>query len=151
MFESYKNFINSTLSNLYHPHHTFTGYFQLVVNSMLMIISFLVIGAIIATLIALPFVLYKKISNKIEKERNQIYYRFIKNNDAELENAEYKKLYKKKILYISLFILLIIIIYVPIILPLILILIDNLGLYTLLSIVLGILITLACSLPYILY
>lgn len=115
MFEAYKNFVMNTTQNLFHPELTsFTEYIQVVVNSMLVIISFLLIISVVVAIIALPVVFYKKIIKEVDVQIK-------KANDDEVLIS---KLRRKKTIFIILFILTLLVIYIPILLPLIVMVID---------------------------
>ncbi|MCC9296516.1 hypothetical protein LN736_16855 [Clostridium sp. WLY-B-L2] len=129
MFEAYKKFVMNTTQNLFHPELTsFTEYIQVVLCSMLVIISFLLIVAAVIAIIALPIVFYKKIIKKVD----------IQIRKANDDKVLISKLRRKKTIFIILFILALLVIYVPILLPLIIIVIDVLWASAVMRVILSI-------------
>ncbi|MDF2880264.1 MAG: hypothetical protein K0R54_821 [Clostridiaceae bacterium] len=134
MFLNYQNFITDTLYNIFHPNcNSFADYIQVVFSGMLVIISGLVVIAIIAGILILPFIVYKKCVKNIEVQINETYIRYRKDyegdsKDIEALQSKQEKLENEKLKYIILVILLSIVIYIPMILPIFMMIIDFLGL-----------------------
>jgi polyferredoxin len=127
MFEAYKNFVMNTTQNLFHPElNSFTEYMQVVGDSILVILSFLLIIAIIIGIVILPFVLHWKIFVKLNKEIMDVEYKLRVSAITETEEATLKILDRKKLIWSVLFIVSILIFYIPVVLPLIFIAVDNL-------------------------
>jgi hypothetical protein len=127
MFEAYKNFVMNTTQNLFHPElNSFTEYIQVVGDSILVILSFLLIIAIIIVIVILPFVLHWKVFVKLNKEIMDMEYKLRASALTKTEEATLKVLERKKSIWSVLFIVSILIFYIPIVLPLIFIVVDSL-------------------------